>query len=235
MDFSDIYKYHHLSDIDNKILNSVLEKIKNGNNRIPIRDVADETFVSTTTIINLAKRMGFDGYSDMIFSLKQAVSKQVTYDLSYGLSNITESKLEKIDELVENIIKSKKIYIVSLGFSTIVASYFIKRLSTLDILAYDGAPEDNILNVVEPSVVIFISKSGETEDLITIARKANLKKHKIYCISTNANGRLCKIAKDTFIIKSDDKNPLINIPDFFVGKAILLCEHIIYYLYKKLR
>ena len=66
MNLRDIAKRYVLNDTELNIVETIMNELAIGNERISIRELASKTFVSTTTIINLAKKLGFIGYSQMI-------------------------------------------------------------------------------------------------------------------------------------------------------------------------
>lgn len=47
-----------------------MDQHKEGLKKIGIREVAKQAFVSTGSIVNMSKKMGFSGYSERVFSLQ---------------------------------------------------------------------------------------------------------------------------------------------------------------------
>ena len=60
---------HLLNETEHKVLSCILNAIEQGDTKINIRMIARQAYVSTTTVIKLAKKLGYPGYSDMIYSL----------------------------------------------------------------------------------------------------------------------------------------------------------------------
>lgn len=237
MNLSDLTKKYLLNETECFIIDEIVYNIQQGNSKINIRDVAAKTYVSTTTIIKLAKKMGYGGYSELIFSLRNAI-----YNYEHQVSSIdidsllTQVNQNSIEQLVDDLysFRHDKIYIVGLGFSTIATSYMIKRLAMVNILAYDGSPIDTLIGDVTPSLVIFLSKSGETDDLIQIAKRSLTYHHKITVISTSPKSTMVELAHDSFIIKSQNNQSFVDIPDFYVGRCILFFEYILSLLLRKI-
>lgn len=237
MNLSDLTKKYLLNETECLILDEIIYNIQQGNLKINIRDVAAKSYVSTTTIIKLAKKMGYGGYSELIFSLRNAIYNYEHQVSSIDLDSLLETVNQSAIDLLVNdfyTFRHDKIYIVGLGFSTVATSYMIKRLAMVNILAYDGSPIDTLIGDVTPSLVIFLSKSGETDDLIQIAKRSLSYHHKITVITTSPKSTMVELAHDSFIIKSQNNQSFVDIPDFYVGRCILFFEYILSLLLRRL-
>lgn len=226
MNFSDISKRHVLNETEILILEEIITQLQLGNKKLAIRELAKQTFVSTTVIVKMAKKMGFEGYSQMLYSLNESIHHRISSKDIHDISSfIQDNHLCFVDELANDIFlhKDRKIYLVGLGFSNIITTYFTKRLAELDILAYDGAPIDSIVSSSLPSVLIFFSKTGETDDLIQICHASRHFTHKIYTITTNVNSTLASISDHAIVLRYPT-NVLYDVPDYYVGYSIFLIE-----------
>jgi len=67
MNLYDITKKYILNDIELVIIETIINELSKGNQKISIRDIASQTYVSTTIIVKLAKKLGFVGYSQMLY------------------------------------------------------------------------------------------------------------------------------------------------------------------------
>jgi len=206
-----------------------LTAIDQGDTKINIRAVARQAYVSTTTVVKLAKKLGYQGYSDMIYSLRRSAEEEQKpaegIDLASILDPVDESA---IDAFVELLLKHQHncIFIIGLGFSTIASSYFMRRLATLGFLAYDGSPSDMMRREDTASLCIFLSKSGETKDLINIAQYAKAAEHDIFLITANADSTLAGLSDQHLTIRSAG-SVAYNVPDFFIGRTIILLEYVL--------
>ncbi|MGN1008473.1 MAG: MurR/RpiR family transcriptional regulator, partial [Butyricicoccus sp.] len=145
MTLIDLSKRYLLNETEHRVLTCILDAVEKGDTKINIRSVAQQSYVSTTTVIKLSKKLGYQGYSDMIYSLRRRAEKERDAAAGIDLSSILETvDLAGIEAFADEILacRDKCIFIVGLGFSTIASSYFMRRLATLGILAYDGAPVD---------------------------------------------------------------------------------------------
>ena len=56
-----------LSEDEKKVITSITAHIERGEKRVGIQQIANENFLSTTTIVKMCKRLGFDGYSELYY------------------------------------------------------------------------------------------------------------------------------------------------------------------------
>ncbi len=69
-----IEKYQ-LSDAEANALR-FMEATITPSKKIGIREVAKHAYVSTATIVNMSKKLGFSGYSDLVFSFQNQPAPQ---------------------------------------------------------------------------------------------------------------------------------------------------------------
>ncbi len=229
MSLNDLSKRHLLNETEHRVLSYLLSEIENGNTRISIRTLAQQTYVSTTTIIKLSKKLGYQGYSDMIFSLKHRKEEDRSSSAGIDLSSILKYvDMPSIESFAREFYRQKNhcIYIVGLGFSTIASSYIMRRLATLGILAYDGSPVDMMRKGEQSSMTIILSKSGETQDLVDIACHARNLGHSLFTITSHEDSTLAKMSDHVLTVHTG--GPVAyNVPDFFIGRTIILFEYIL--------
>ena len=60
-----------LSEDEKKVITSITAHIERGEKRVGIQQIANENFLSTTTIVKMCKRLGFDGYSELYYYLSR--------------------------------------------------------------------------------------------------------------------------------------------------------------------
>ena len=152
----------------------------------------------------------------MIYSLRHSVDEEQKPAEGIELTSILDPVNEPaIDMFVELLLKHQNncIFVIGLGFSTIASSYFMRRLATLGFLAYDGSPSDMMRREDTPSLCIFFSKSGETKDLIAL-------------ITANGSSALADLSSPHLVIRSTG-SVAYNVPDFFIGRTIILLEYIL--------
>ncbi|PNL91970.1 MurR/RpiR family transcriptional regulator [Aerococcus viridans] len=118
--------------------NSVLEYLKlhkSNLKQLTIQKVADETYISKSTIFRLSKKLGFEGFTDMIYHLSKQDVNVENKDLDTYVRGINEDvrnifiQNEKALAQFRQMIRANKsaLYVIGTGYSGILGEYFYKR------------------------------------------------------------------------------------------------------------
>lgn len=228
MNTNDLAKQNNLSDNEIVILNEIILRINKGIYKIPIREVANAAYVSTTSIVRLSKKLGYEGYSEMLYGLKIECTNTVEYNVKETIRSvlIIENSLAIVDELINDILslKYQRIHVIGIGYSGYVADYLRDKLLEMEYFVTTKSPLD--FEEEKSILVLFVSESGETNDLIFIEERCKQKDCKIYALTTNEKSTLCKNTENNIIIKSGRKR-INKFPDYFIGNSINLIESIL--------
>lgn len=147
-----------------------------------IRELADAVHVSTSTILRFCKKTGCDGYAEFrvqfkIF-LKNQEEKEKAPDTDTAMDEIanffrtvTSTRYEQqIEEVAEVIKKAKQLIFIGIGTSGILGKYGARYFSNLG--KYSQFIEDPYYPIVmdmEETVVVALSESGETQEIVRLA------------------------------------------------------------------
>ena len=121
-----------LSEDEKKVITSITAHIERGEKRVGIQQIASENFLSTTTIVKMCKRLGFDGYSELYYYLSRQVD---SHDEGRGAENLKSLIDNYSDELISRFCglldrsRQAKLFTTGEGFSNIVGAYIAQRLS----------------------------------------------------------------------------------------------------------
>lgn len=237
MNLVDLSKRYLLNETEHRVLGCILQAVGQGESKINIRDVAQRSYVSTTTVIKLSKKLGYHGYSDMIYSLRRHAEEERGEAAGIDLSSIlAEVDLPCIEAFANELYRCRNgcVFIVGLGFNTIASSYIMRRLATLGILAYDGSPVDMMRPRGDPAFTVILSKSGETRDLIDVAQRAQGLGHRLYTITAHGDSTLARMSERRLVLRTGD-SVAYDVPDFFIGRTIILFEYILSRLVDRLQ
>ncbi|MGN1398785.1 MAG: MurR/RpiR family transcriptional regulator [Erysipelotrichaceae bacterium] len=226
MNITEIIKNNNLDRSEQKVVKTLYEEIKKGNDRITIRQLSNKTYMSTSSIVRLSKRMGFYGYSDMVYSFRKQIQEIVEFNSNDTLSSviISSDSLMVIDELVKDVVSGNysRIHIIGIGYSNLVCEYLRDKLVEQCYFATCSNPSD--LDSKDAFIVIYISNSGETKDLIANINGIRKNNYKAYVISSQENSTICKMIDKKIIIKQNQDDANQN--SYFTGNAIILMEKI---------
>ena len=143
---------------------------------LTIRDIAKSTFCSISTVNAFCKKFGYSGFSEFKYAAK-----------SYGLSNInilinifenidTTISINSINTAAKLILDADKVFILSSGMSRSIAYDFYLRLKKIKaskvFINYNNEDTDKYINKIgENDIVLLISNSGESRELIEFCKK----------------------------------------------------------------
>lgn len=239
LDISKIVDKYHLSKVEENILIYIINNIDHVK-EIGVRGVAKEHYTSTTTIVNLAKKIGYSGFLDMYYNLSFTLKDKRKYFNSGKNNKYYGVELEELLALIEDkdisdfidlLIKNKNevIYTNGLAFSYFIAQYFTRKLIVLGFKCiYSEAYESYDVNAIKAKLLIAISKSGETDFIVRASESAKKNGIKIVSFTGEAENTLAKMSDINFKIYDmhtiDDRNKLSN---SFYPNTLMLFEFLI--------
>ena len=247
MDLSKFIENKGLTEIEIKVLKYIVENI-NEVNKLGVRGIAKNNFTSTSTIMRLAKKLGYSGFLEMQYnlsSLKKGIDGDVLNEKGFveslNLKNLLEmnsqTNIEKFIDLLFND-DNKFIFIYATGFSGIVAEYINKKLLVMGKRCIISNGTDSIgvfeNNLDYISAIIVISKSGETSMVLNKVKIAKEQGIQVVSFTNEKENSISKLSDISF--KIDDPNKLDDrnlMPNTFFPKVLILLELLIYEYYKK--
>ena len=207
MDFFDQVN-EHVRDLNTSERNVFEYVIHNAQqvSTMSIRELAEQCFVSTTTILRFTRKLGFDGYRAFIDSLKLAqhasaqtvipsVLRQKSFSEEY-LKDIIESirvtSASTIERFCQNVMTAHRVYCFGLNLDHEVARYMYQMLLRLNIPA--TLPHDEmekrqaIAHMQDDDVLIVFSLSGENTTVIDFVERA-LARHRPRVATITQSGK----------------------------------------------
>ncbi|MBD3948574.1 MurR/RpiR family transcriptional regulator [Tuanshanicoccus lijuaniae] len=208
------YKHTKLNENEQALLDYIesnAEKIST----MTIQMMAKETFTSASTIFRFAKKLGFEGYTEMIYEfahhhVKYQLGKQDVDVLSEIFLSVFELNKKALDDvkLILND-KNKTIFILGTGYSGIIAEYLYKKLlgKGNNIIFTNGADSSalfvNNLNRIDN--LICVSKSGYTGSIIDKANTAQKNNIPVISFTQDNDNDLATISDCTIIIENHNR------------------------------
>jgi len=230
----DIYKLvekYKLTETEEQILRYILEHYEEVLN-MPVRDLANINFTSAATVIKMSKKMGYTGYTDMVYRLNFLIKNRImnrshTSALTSFISDIPADLLEKCEELIRSC-QNELILVSGTGFSAPVVEYIerkllVKGFRCIRTNAY-GVYDKNRLGA---SLVIVVSRSGETEAIVKTADYAYENGVTIISFTGNQQSHIAKISTVNVPILDDevldDRNLQAN---YFYARTMIVFEYL---------
>ncbi|ARI76161.1 MurR/RpiR family transcriptional regulator [Halobacillus mangrovi] len=168
---------------------------------MPLTKMAEENSVSTTTIIRLCHKLGFEGFSEFKYFLKGVEQtslpenmdpiERYQKDITDSLGRLNPDDLERIASSIEG---AERIVILSVGLTKMIGEYLSKRLMQMNrssTYIYESHMVDLISNWIgQNDLVIFISSSGETNTLLKAADKLDHLNVQTVAVTNNPDSHL---------------------------------------------
>lgn len=198
-DYTVLQNYNDLEMLVYSYVMEHKEKVK----YMTIRELADAVHVSTSTVLRFCKKTGCDGYSEFKVKFKQFLqedkSKKQIKDtgideIMYFFHMTTSLQYEQqINEIVEYIQKAKHLVFIGIGTSGILGKYGARYFSNIGKYSqYIEDPYYPIHKDMDSTIVIALSESGETQQVVQLAERFKRHNAKIFSIT---NGNTCTLAK----------------------------------------
>lgn len=213
--------YNQLNDIDVEILHYILNNQEQVLKMGTI-ELAKNTNTSKSTITRTAKKIGFNGYSELKYFLREQLKKQVsTYESAVAqlqsdiVATLDLAKESNLEELVESIYNSENIYCYATGnfqqkFAEIFSQQLISTGKKVIFITEESYLELIIPILTQKDMVILFSLSGETETLKPFILKLNTRRITLTTITENKENYFSKHANHSYYYYSTTFDATVN-------------------------
>lgn len=215
-----------LTDIEKDIMHCLNLKIAQ-NQKVSLSDLANECHVAKSTIVKMAKKLGYHGFVEMYYQLNEH-QKQKTFSEVTLADTLVEDDLTKcIDRLVALLYqnKNRKNFVNAYSRDDMLSSYMSRKLMLFDIFAPATYDFDMVKNLyLAKGLAIFADLRNnhpfEAKDIMKIAKQEG------YVILAFSDSDLTWAKKyvDHFV---KIKKTNYKTADFFEAKVIMLLEMVL--------
>lgn len=230
--------FHDLTDSEQRVF-SYIYKHQEQVSKMKIHDLAEAALTSKTVIINLAQKLGFEGFLDFKYYLRKEKEKTreriSSEDYNDSLQDIIAKTAQLIDaetmrKCIRSMRKARTIYIIARGTSKAIGSHLEYLLLTVGIKCI-FLKDYNLLGIVarmleQDELLILISLSGETQKVLEAAQIAKTKGIKSISLTAFSNNSVAKLAdlklycaSNDYLTKTDDSISRIGL--FFVVEMLI--------------
>lgn len=247
MDISKFIQNKSLTEIEIRVFNYMIDNIHDVKD-MGVRGIAKNNFTSTSTIMRLARKLGYSGFLEMQYNLLSLTENELgnTLNSSDFIDSLDIDSLLKgnsrdaINKLIEILFNDdhKFIFIYANGFSGIIAEYINKKFLVMGKKCIFSNGTDSVgvfeNNLDFISSIIVVSRSGETPMVLNKVKTAKEHNIKVVSFTNERRNSISKLSDINFKIedanKLDDRNLM---PNTFFPKVLILVELIVYEYYKK--
>jgi DNA-binding MurR/RpiR family transcriptional regulator len=197
------------------------------------QELAETVGVSPATVVRFSKSMGLAGFTELKLKLAavsgeddQALIEEVTADetvksikqkLALRLNHMIEQTNQQLDDVaVERTVdlfdEHPVIYVYGIGASALVAQDIMQKFTRIGRYVFYTQDEHLLLSSMavqaEKSLLIVISNSGETAEVIHLAQAAQELDITVVALTGNDDSTLAKLANQVMTTISDEQVPL---------------------------
>ncbi|ELW1647734.1 MULTISPECIES: MurR/RpiR family transcriptional regulator [Enterobacter] len=144
---------------------------------ISAKEIARDTYTTTTSVNRVCKKMGYKSYTELRYRF---LRDQHAAAPSHTLLRVESEEIEA--DVSGQLIHSSHIYLYARGASLTSLNY-LSRFLSLASLPHLILNDMHQLTRVSKGTLVLISKSGETQSLIEMARNALRKGLKVVAIT----------------------------------------------------
>ncbi|MGL5901505.1 MAG: MurR/RpiR family transcriptional regulator [Cetobacterium sp.] len=180
----------------------ILDFLEKNFSRIPditVLQFCKEAYTSQGSINRLCKKLGFTGFSDLKFSIKEDILEK-THSKRESITNtlyfIENINMKEGKNLAKVLKKNPKILIYGLGASKITATYLQRQLLYLGFQVI-FISEEKMLENFNNFILLIISSSGETLRVKHVAKNFKDRGNKVVSI-TKKGSYLDEVSNSSF-------------------------------------
>ena len=236
-----------LSEDEKRVITSITAHIERGEKRVGIQQIANENFLSTTTIVKMCKRLGFDGYSELYYYLSRQFNShgqdRSAENIKSLIDNYDDALVERFCALLRER-RSGKMFTTGEGFSNIVGAYIVQRMSICGFMAFSNVHFYDYMifqeahqsaDADESAIMFAVSQSGETAPVLNDVRHARQNGHKIVTFTKRSDSALAQMSDIVFVVDGSRQTLAGSLPNSFFGHVILAFEELVAFYFGRER
>lgn len=228
VDIDAMERWNSLNTMEMSILRAMQHQVEAGRERVPIREVAAEAYSSTASVVRLAKKLGYPGYSAMLFAMQQDDgAAEEGQDAPRRIRLVCDREsLDAARWLPARLLDAglSRIHVVGAGYSAYVAGYLCQRLQELGLFATEKSPLDFHDRV--PVFCVYVSESGETSDLAFIQERCQSRGIEDCVFTAHGESTLARRARHRVVVRRNDAGKDDG-ADFFSAYCLIIIERMV--------
>lgn len=211
---------------DQRILDEV-QRLVRQNEKLTCAQIAEQLQIAPSSIIKLAKKLGYSGWNDLYYSLGQMYNDAVPLSID-NMDFFGEGMLfEKIHRIIDLLLeyKDREIMISCVGDSEFLRGYLLDRLWQMDFRAcrFSNQLLDHINETqMTPGLCVFVNESGIA--LYDVGATLEEMGWKVIAITSSSETPLAGIASYTVEIRNRKSPVETYLPNFFAARVMIFLE-----------
>lgn len=230
--------FHKLNDTDLHILNYILNH-KTTCHKLGINDLAERSNVSRSSVLRLAQKLGFSGYSEFRIFLKwqkqdnrrdqKSVTEMFTNNVQETLKYIQNKNFSDICRLIH---EAQRIFVFGTGTAQLNCAFELQRMfipvkKYLTVLHSQTEFEIAVKHMSKEDVVMIISLSGDTPAIFPAVQNLVARGIPFISVTNLVHNRLARMTPYNLYASTntdthyyDDTAISFFVPFFMVSEAL---------------
>ena len=236
--------YDMLNENDIHIWEYILSHRKECEN-LTIDELASRCYVSRTTVMRFAQRIGLKGYAELKSYLRMDnrldAQEQSGFEMFYNryarfMKTLKEQDMTNALELIS---KANRLYVYGTGIVQSSAASEMKRVFLEEKKLFNVIQTRHELSVFEKNIyqgdlVVIISVSGENQRALDFAKKLKAKNVSLLSITSTKSNSLSRLADEAFYVDAPRMlntvgGPHDGLAGFFLLIDFLMVKYIEYH------
>ena len=204
--------YDSLTKSEKKIANFIMKNFEKAKNMTSY-EISNKVNVGQATVIRFSKKLGYGSFNELINSINKLEQEDIleknislSDDITTTNTKIANQYIDVVkltlelnpakifEEVIEEIIKAERIVVLGIGNSAIVSTDFVNKLARVGMNAFTNLDThlqfSMITNLRKKDLLILISDSGETREIVEAAKLAKENNTKIIAITKFTKNKL---------------------------------------------
>lgn len=224
----------NLNELELNVYNYVISNMKK-TTFLKIRELAEATHVSTTTILKFCKKVGCDGYSEFKMKLKEYIKLEKQVEITSDVSEIinffrlfeTDNYKIKFNKAVDMVYNSKQVIFIGVGNSACIGMYAARYFSNIGKFSLFISDPFYPIKSIDPTstLIVLISTSGETVQTIELLNKFKALGCKSISITNSSNCTIARMSDCSLTyyinkVKDGDLDLTSHVPMVFIVEEL---------------
>lgn len=230
----DLYKLaeqYRLNTSEQQMLQALLDNADHGV-KCSVREFAAQNYASPAAVIRLSKKMGYTGYTDMVYRIgflvqNEIANKNHASDITAFIGEIPEEKIQRFVQLMRQH-RHDPILVTGTGFCAPLQEFFVRKLLVLGYCAIgSNSYEIYERDTMHAGLVIAISKSGKTSTILKPVQDSYALHRDIAAFVGAEKSPIADCADPAFVLLDDkildDRNLTAN---YFYARVLITFEYL---------
>ena len=201
-----MFSYKQIAKLNDTETNIYQYVIKNINNvlKMSVRDLAEETYVSTATIVRFCQKLGCDGFVEFKTKLKlfyedtliPTTDNEIDVLLEFFNYSRSDDFKQRIETFIKYIHEARTICFVGIGTSGVLGEFGARYFSNVGYFSQSTSDPyyPPLVDHNETHLLIVLSESGETREIIDQIRIYQSNHTKVLVITNKPDSTIDKMA-----------------------------------------